>query len=162
MSKKKVTEQVKDLLMDFLKENNYELFDVEYVKEGNSWILRILIDKLKKSDQDEEEYIGTEDCEKVSSFISEELDKIDILEKQYFLEVSSPGLDRPLRNEDDYIKYKGRIIEISLYKPLDGQKMYMGELVSLENENIIIIDEKKNKIEIPISKAAIVRLAVIF
>jgi ribosome maturation factor RimP len=161
MSKKKVTEQVKELIQDFLNDNNYELFDLQYVKEGNSWVVRIIIDKSEQSEETES-FISTDDCEKVSRFVSEELDKIETLDKQYLLEVSSPGLDRPLRSEADYIKYKGKIIEISLYKPIDGQKIIIGELESLENEVITVLDEKKNKIEVPIAKAAIVRLAVIF
>lgn len=161
MSKKKVSEQVKELIQDFLNDNNFELFDLQYVKEGNSWVVRIIIDKSEQS-EDTESFISTDDCEKVSRFASEELDKIETLDKQYLLEVSSPGLDRPLRFEADYIKYRGKMIEISLYKPIDGQKIIIGELESLENEVITVLDEKKNKIEVPIAKAAIVRLAVIF
>lgn len=161
MSKIKVTEQVKELIEDFLGENNFELFDIQYVKEGTSWVLRIIIDKADQSEETES-YISTDDCEMVSRFASEEVDKLETLDKQYLLEVSSPGLDRPLRFELDYIKYKGKMIEISLYKPINGQKLIIGELESLENEVIIILDEKKNKIEVPIAKAAIVRLAVIF
>jgi ribosome maturation factor RimP len=161
MSKKKITEQVKELIEDFLIENNFELFDIQYVKEGSSWVLRIIIDKATQSEEIES-YISTDDCEVVSRFASEQLDKLDTLDKQYLLEVSSPGLDRPLRYEADYIKYKGKMIEISLYKPIDGQKTIIGELELLENEVIILLDEKKNKIEVPIAKTAIVRLAVIF
>jgi ribosome maturation factor RimP len=161
MSKKKVTDQVKELIQNFLNENNFELFDIQYVKEGNSWVVRIIIDKSEQSEESEA-FISTDDCEKVSRFASEELDKIETLDKQYLLEVSSPGLDRPLRFEADYVKYKGKMIEISLYKPIDGQKIIIGELESLENEVITVLDEKKNKIEVPIAKAAIVRLAVIF
>lgn len=161
MSKKKVSEQVKELIQDFLNDNNFELFDLQYVKEGNSWVVRIIIDKSDQA-EDTESFISTDDCEKVSRFASEELDKIETLDKQYLLEVSSPGLDRPLRFEADYIKYRGKMIEISLYKPIDGQKIIIGELESLENEVITVLDEKKNKIEVPIAKAAIVRLAVIF
>ena len=111
MSKKKVTEQVKELIESFINENNLELFDIQYVKEGSSWVLRIIIDKANQSEEIES-YISTDDCEMVSRFASEELDKLDTLGKQYLLEVTSPGLDRPLRNEADYIKYKGKIMVV--------------------------------------------------
>ena len=161
MSKIKITDRVKDLLSDFLKENDFELFDLEYIKEGSNFVLRIYIDKINPGDE-ENSFISTDDCQLVSNFISEKLDNLDFLDKQYYLEVSSPGLDRPLRSEGDYEKYKGRQIEISLYKPLNGQKLISGELVSLKDEIITVLDEKKKTIEIPITQAAIVRLAVIF
>lgn len=155
MAKLKITDIVERELSVFLPENGYELFMSEYVKEGKDWFLRIYVDKTEGS-------ISIEDCEKVSGYISKRLDELDPIEKNYFLEVSSPGLDRPLIKESDYTKYKGKIIDITLYKALDGFKQYSGILNGLENDEIIISDEDGNEMRIPKEMASKVKLAVIF
>ncbi|MDO4482375.1 MAG: ribosome maturation factor RimP, partial [Bacillota bacterium] len=105
MAKLKITDIVERELADFLPENGYELFMSEYVKEGKDWYLRIYVDKPGGS-------ISIEDCEKISGFIGKRLDELDPIEKNYFLEVSSPGLDRPLIKDSDYVKYKGEIMNM--------------------------------------------------
>lgn len=155
MSKKKVTELVSEMLEPFLKENGYELFNIEYIKEGKDWFLRIYIDN-------EQERIGIDDCEKVSRYISAKLDEADPIDKNYYLEVSSPGIDRPLIKDSDYEKYKGKEIDIMLYQAVNGQKLLTGTLQGLENNMISIKDNKGKIIEIPKEKASKVKLAVIF
>lgn len=154
LSKKRVVDIVKDLLNPYLEENGYELFDIEYQKEGKDWFLRVYIDK--------EEGISIDDCEKVTRFLSPKLDEADPINKNYFLEVSSPGIDRPLIQDSDYEKYKGEIIDIFLYKTIDSKKVISGELVGLEGDQIIIKDETKNEIKVPKTFASKVKLAVIF
>lgn len=156
MSKSKVVDVVKGILTDFLETNGYSLFNLEYQKEGKDWTLRVYIDK-------DEESISIEDCEKVSIFLSEKLDKMDIIDKKYMLEVSSPGIDRPLLKDSDYEKYKGRIVDVFLYKSLNGEKKITGELGGLEDDNVVIKSEKSDE-ELRISKELIskVKLAVIF
>jgi len=155
VGKMKITDIVERELAEFLPENGMELFMTEYVKEGKDWYLRIYIDK-------EDGSVSIEDCEKVSGFIGKRLDELDPIEKNYFLEVSSPGLDRPLIKDSDYVKYKGKIIDITLYKALDGFKQYSGILQGLDGDDILIKDEQENEMRIPRELASKVRLAVIF
>ena len=178
MSKKKITEIIEEITADFLKENGLELYNSEFVKEGKDWFLRVYIDKLqdnKANDLSEEaqgnadgniepkeEYVSTDDCELVSRFLSAELDRLDPIEQNYYLEVSSPGMDRVLFREKDYKRFAGHIVDISLYKAVDGKKSYQGVLVGIADDKIIIKDEKDNEIEFPCEQVAKTRLAVIF
>lgn len=107
-------------------------------------------------------YVSTDDCEKVSRFLSAELDRLDPIEQNYYLEVSSPGMDRALLKDKDFARFAGEIVDVSLYKALDGQKAYQGRLVGIENENIIITDENEKRIEFPREQVAKTKLAVIF
>ena len=117
MAKKRIIEITEELLAGFLAENGYELYNCEFVKEGRDWFLRVYIDLASG-----EGYVGTEDCEKVSRFLSEQLDKSDPIEQNYYLEVSSPGMDRPLLKPEHYERYLGEEIEVKLYKGKDGTK----------------------------------------
>lgn len=132
---------------------NYELVDVEFVKEGANWYLRIYIDKPGG--------IGIDDCQAVSEKISDILDKEDPIEQSYYLEVSSPGLERPLKTERDFIKYKGELVELKVFQPIDGKKVFEGELVGLI-DNKIVINQDGNTIEFEKNKVAIVKRAVKF
>ena len=162
MAKKKITEIVEEITADFLAENGLELYNSEFVKEGKDWFLRVYIDRQETEDK-EEVYVSTDDCEKVSRFLSEELDRLDPIEQNYYLEVSSPGLDRELIKEKDFIRFCGRLVDISLYKAIDGKKTYQGILKGLTEDNsIVITDEKEEEIEFPREQVAKARLAVIF
>ena len=154
MARMKITDLVERELEAFLPENGYELFLTEYVKEGKDWFLRIYIDK--------EGGVSIEDCEKVSGYISKRMDELDPIEKNYFLEVSSPGLDRPLIRDTDYEKYRGKIIDITLYKAIEGSKQYSGILQGLEEGEIVIADEVGAEMRIPKDMTSKVKLAVIF
>ena len=166
MAKKKITEIVEEITADFLSENGLELYNSEFVKEGKDWFLRVYIDKLPKEGADgnvEEEYVSTDDCESVSRFLSAELDRLDPIEQNYYLEVSSPGLDRALLKEKDFIRFCGHMVDISLYKAVNGKKAYQGTLKGLTDDNkIVITDEKGEEIEFPREQVAKTRLAVIF
>ena len=101
MAKKKITEIVEEITAEFLAENGLELYNSEFVKEGKDWFLRLYIDRLTGEDtaeaeEENEQYVSTDDCEKVSRYLSDELDRLDPIEQNYYLEVSSPGLDREL------------------------------------------------------------------
>lgn len=159
MAKVKIKDLVEEILNPFLNENSLELYNVEFVKEAKEWFLRVYIDKVEGS---EEEYISTDDCELVSRFLSEKLDESDPIEQNYYLEISSPGMDRVLLKEKDFIRYAGKQVEVNLYQAIDGRKMLTGELVGIIDENLVIIDEKINRKEIPMSKVAKTKLAVIF
>ena len=166
MAKKKITEIVEEITADFLGQNGLELYNSEFVKEGKDWFLRVYIDKLPKEGADgkvEEEYVSTDDCESVSRFLSAELDRLDPIEQNYYLEVSSPGLDRVLLKEKDFIRFCGHMVDISLYKAMDGKKAYQGTLKGLTDDNkIVITDENDETMEFPREQVAKTGLAVIF
>lgn len=158
MAKKKITDVVAELSGDFLAENGYELYNTEFVKEGRDWFLRVYIDKLEAGT-----YISTEDCEKVSRFLSEKLDEADPIEQNYYLEVSSPGMDRPLIKPEHYERYVGEEVEIRLYKAIDGVKNLQGVLERFDKENgevAVTMDGKTY--ELTLADIAKAKLAVVF
>ena len=160
MAKKRIKDIIEDMVRDFLAENQLELYNVEFLKEGKDWFLRVYIDKVQTGET--EEYVCTDDCEKVSRFLSAELDRLDPIEQNYYLEVSSPGMDRVLIADKHFERFAGHIVDINLYKAVDGRKAYQGELVGLIDGKIIIKDEKDNQIEFPKEQVSKTRLAVIF
>ena len=140
MAKKKITEIAAEMMADFLAVEGYELYNIEFVKEGKDWFLRVYVDMASG-----EGYIGTEDCEKVSRFLSEKLDEEDPIEQNYYLEVSSPGMDRPLLTKAHYERYVGSEVEIRLYKGKDGTKNIQGVLDSIEGETVTVTDHDSEK-----------------
>ena len=157
MAKKKITEIVEEMLEDFLRQEGYELYNDEFVKEGRDWFLRVYIDKTVT-----DEYVGTEDCEKVSRFLSEKLDEEDPIEQNYYLEVSSPGMDRPLLKRSHYERYIGREVEIRLYKGKDGTKNIQGVLKDITGDDITVEDHDGREWKLQLSEIAKAKLAVIF
>jgi ribosome maturation factor RimP len=149
----KVESTISEIVTPIAEKHGYELVDVEYKKEGSNWYLRIFIDK--------EGGITIEDCENVSRELDETLDE-KLIPEAYILEVSSPGLDRPLKKDADFEKYKGKIVDIKLYKSIDKQKEFQGELLGLENNIIKIMSETGNVLEFERENVAMVRLTVIF
>lgn len=105
-------------LLPLMEEYRFELVDVEYVKEAGNWYLRAYIDK--------EGGFTVDDCETVSRRLSDWLDKEDFIEDSYILEVSSPGLGRPLKKEKDFVRNKGKEVDIKLYRAIDRQKDFTG------------------------------------
>lgn len=152
--KKSIETTIEELVMPIIDTNGFELVDVEYVKEAGEYYLRIYIDK--------EGGISLNECEVVSRALSEILDVKDPIKDNYFLEVSSPGLDRPLKKDKDFVKYQGRDVEIKLYKPINGTKQLEAELVGLtEDKNIkVIIDNEE--VEFNKKDVALIRLAIKF
>lgn len=131
----KIEERVEELLKSKIENIGYSLYDVEYAKEGQNYYLRIFIDSPKG--------IDLNDCEKVSNEINELLDQADYIKGQYFLEVSSPGIERVLRKDSHLAQNIGRKVEAKLYKKDEnGNKSYIGELNAFDNETITI-DEFK-------------------
>ena len=96
MAKKKIKEIIEEIAAGFMEESELELYNVEFAKEGRDWFLRVYIDKISA---EEEEYVSTDDCEKVSRFLSDELDRLDRIEQYFYLEVYSPGMVRELIRE---------------------------------------------------------------
>lgn len=158
-AKVKVTDLVEEIAAPFLEENGLELYHIEFLKEGRDWFLRVYIDKKEGQ---EEEYVSTDDCEKVSRFLGEELDRIDPIEQNYYLEVSSPGLDRELLRDRDFVRFAGRLVGLSLYRAVNGQKAYQGILVGLMDDQIVIKDETDAELRFDRAQVARTRLAVVF
>lgn len=154
MKKREIEDLTKDITLPIVEDYGFELVDVEYVKEGPNLYLRVYIDKPGG--------ITIDDCQKVSERISDKLDEIDPIEENYFLEVSSPGLDRPLKNDKDLEKNLHNEVEVSLYKPLNGKKKYTGKLLSFDNEKIEIDSEEMGVIPIERSIISKINLAVKF
>lgn len=144
------TEQLVQPIVD---ENHFELVDVEYVKEGANWYLRVYADK--------EGGINIDDCVLLSRALEAKLDEEDFIEDAYILEVSSPGLGRPLKKDKDFERSLGRDIEIKLYRPIEKQKEWEGTLVSYDTETITVRLEEK-EMTIARNDIALVRLALDF
>ncbi len=132
MANNRVEQVVEELARPILEELKYELVDVEYKKEGGSWFLRFYLDKPGG--------ITLDDCQIFSERISDLLDQVDPIPHRYYLEVSSPGLDRPLKKDEDFKRYKGCRVHVKLFKSVNGKKNYYGELVGLEDGNVVIQD----------------------
>ena len=143
-----VSNRIEEDFRPVIEELGYELVYVEYVKEGQDWFLRFFIDRP--------EGIFIEDCEKVSRHVEVLLDEKEYVKAQYILEVSSLGLERPLRNEQDFLNNIGEIIEVSLFKPLDKKKKYRGVLSSYGEQLVLLADGREVTIDLEnISKANI-------
>lgn len=153
MNKKQLIETVEGYLQPILAEHNYEFVDVEYVKEGSDYYLRIYIDK--------EGGINIEDCRLTSRAIEEVLDEKDVIKDAYILEVSSPGLDRILKREHEYVKYKGRMVDVKLYEAINKQKHLTAELVE-KTVDELTLDDEGTRLAINLKNVAQVRLAIMF
>lgn len=146
----KVEDIISEMADPLIEEIGLELVDVQFVKEGSEWYLRIFIDK--------EDGINLDDCVDVSNLISEKLDENDPITQAYHLEVSSPGVERPLKKTKDFIRFKGSLVEIKIYSALNGKKNFVGTLDEVNEEEISII-ENEEKIVIPREKIAKANLA---
>ena len=143
-----IEEKVEALLLDTITNLGYELYDVEYAKEGKDYFLRIFIDSEKG--------IDLNDCEKVNDAISDLLDKADYIKEQYFLEVSSSGVERTLRKDKHLNKYLNEEIQINLFKSIEKNKQLQGILKEFNEEQIILqIDEKE--IQIPRKNISLIK-----
>ncbi len=129
-----------------IEEEGFELEYVEFVKEGDNNILRVVIDKLNEN-------ISVDDCEKISRKIEDDIDKN--IDKEYVLEVSSAGLERQLKNKKLYKKYIGNEVYVKLYKKLDGKKEITGILKSIDDENNIVIESLEKEYTFNIKDIAI-------
>ena len=155
MSKKEVYEQKAEaLLLPIIEANNFELVDVEYVKEGSNWYLRAYIDK--------EGGISVDDCEVVSRAFSDKLDEEDFIDDAYIMEVSSPGLGRPLKKEKDYIRSMGKEVEIRTYRAINREKEFYGILSAYDENTVTIKTEDGTEMTFEKSDIALIRLAFDF
>lgn len=152
----KITERVEEIVTPIVESLGFELVDVEYVKEGPDYYLRIAIDKPGG--------IDIVDCALASEHISEVMDKEDPITEAYFMDVSSPGAERPLKKEKDYENAVGNNIYVKLYEPIAGDKEWIGILEQYNEEFITInakIKTRTKTIEIDRKKIAKIRRAVV-
>jgi len=134
-------ETVTELVTPILEKQNFELVEVEFVKEGRDWFLRVFIDK--------EGGIDILDCALVSEQLDEKLDAMDPdpIPQAYFLEVSSPGAERPLKKESDYEQAVGEYIHVSLYQTIDGEKQFEGVLKSVDKDQLTLTVKIKTRVK---------------
>ena len=131
MSKAQIYEaKTEELILPILEKMNFELVDVEYVKEGSIWYLRAYIDK--------EGGITINDCETVARQMNELLDAEDFIPDSYTFEVSSPGLGRPLKKEKDFVRNMGKEVEIRTYRAIERCKEFRGTLTAFDKESVTI------------------------
>lgn len=155
MSKRETYEtRTEELITPILDRMNFELVDVEYVKEGGTWYLRAYIDK--------EGGITVNDCEAVAREMNEILDREDFVEDSYVFEVSSPGLGRPLKKEKDYIRSMGKEVEIRTYRAINREKEFYGILSAYDENTVTIKTEDGTKMTFEKSDIALIRLAFDF
>ena len=131
-----IEERVESLVEKKINDLGYELYDVEYAKEGKEYFLRIFIDKP--------EGIDLNDCEKVNDGINDLLDQADYIKEQYFLEVSSPGIERTLRKDKHLEENIDSLVEVKLFKPIEKQKVIQGILKEFNKDTLIIETQDKN------------------
>ena len=141
-------------LLPLMEEYRFELVDVEYVKEAGNWYLRAYIDT--------EGGFTVDDCETVSRRLSDWLDKEDFIEDSYILEVSSPGLGRPLKKEKDFVRNKGKEVDIKLYKAIDRQKDFTGILTDFDKDTVTITMGDGETVVFDKADIALIRLSFDF
>lgn len=148
-----VKKQVEALALPVLEELGLELIEVQYRREQSGWVLRLIIDK--------QEGVSLDDCTTVSREISQLLDIEDFIDQAYNLEVSSPGLDRPLKSMADFQRFTGRKAKIKTIAPIDGEHVFIGKILQATGETIILA-AKSRELEIPFAQVAKARLEVEF
>ncbi|MDD4601868.1 Ribosome maturation factor RimP [bioreactor metagenome] len=152
MSKEKIENLVEQLVLDIIHGSDLEVVDVEFIKERD-WYLRVYLDK--------DGGVELDDCQTVSEKLEKKLDEIDPIKESYYLEVSSPGLDRALRKERDFVRHIGDKVEISTFVPINGQKSLIGILRGLHNGDIEL-DVDGAIMKVSRDKASQIRLHIDF
>ena len=158
MAREDIPAKVTSLLKEFTEGRELEIYNVIYKKEGPGWVLRVFLDKPMDA---ENEYVSIEECEEVTRYLSDKLDDLDFIDRSYNLEVSSPGLDRELIRESDFVRFAGREVEVKTYQQIEGSKNFEGTLVA-KQDDIVIIDVGGKRLEIPADKISKINLAIVF
>ncbi len=151
MGKGSVAESIEELAIPILNEQRLELVDVEYKKEGKNWFLRIFIDK--------EGGVTVDDCSSVSRQIADLIEVEEIVPSAYTLEVSSPGLDRPLKKEKDFLRFKGKRAQVTTFTPIDHQKNLKGTIQDFQ-KGVLFLKLNDRVVEIPMNQIAKARLEI--
>lgn len=153
MGKDSIIQSVTELIEPVVRDENLELVDVEYKKEGKNWYLRIYIDK--------DGGVSVEDCQKVSRQIEDMIQIDEIIHSAYILEVSSPGLDRPLKKEKDLLRSIGKKVSVTTYSPIDKQRNFVGIIKDFSNQTLSL-DVNGKSVAIPFEIIANTKLVIEF
>ncbi|MCM8761580.1 MAG: ribosome maturation factor RimP [Candidatus Omnitrophica bacterium] len=148
-----IVEKVKELVSGYLSANEIELVDITYRREQPGMVLRLLVDTSSG--------IKLSECESLNNYLSELLDREDIIQEHYVLEVSSPGLDRPIKTDRDFERSIGKMLELTTYEAIDGRKTHEGLLIGM-NRDEIVIEFGGISTLIPRAKIAMARLKIEF
>lgn len=159
-------ERIRSLAEPVARTYGLEIFDVQLRRESIGLVLRVTLDRPPAAPGAEPlpdaEWVSVEDCQRVSRDLSAVLDVEDLFDRAYTLEVSSPGLDRPLRGPGDYVRFTGRLAKIVTKEPVDGQKHFLGRLLGLDGEHVVIEGTKDRQVRIAMAIIAKARLEVEF
>jgi ribosome maturation factor RimP len=153
MMKRRIEDVVQELALPIVEKLDFEFVDVEFIKEGANWYLRVYIDKPGG--------ILIDDCKAVSKQLSDQLDVADPIKQSYIFEVSSPGLERPLKKESDFVRFKGEEVEVKLFQAVDGKKVYEGELLGMF-DNLVGICHNGTEFKFDRENIAVVRRVIKF
>ena len=153
MKSEKLLQEVREVVEPILQSQGYELVDLEYQRESRGWVLRIYLDR--------EGGITLDDCTGVSHEVGAVLEVKDVIPNAYVLEVSSPGLTRPLKKPEDYNRFRNQLVKIKLFQPLDGRRNFKGTLLGLEVETVRV-EADGQVFEIPLQSIAKANLEIDF
>ena len=153
MGKTSVYQSIADLIEPTLRESNIELVDVEYKKTGKIWVLRVFIDKSQG--------VTVHDCQELSREIEDLIEIHELIDDHYVLEVSSPGLDRPLKKDTDFLRNKGKRIQIKTYSPINNKKENVGTVIDFVN-GTLLLEDRKDILKISLTEIAQAKLIIKF
>ena len=146
-------DRVKEIAKDYIAQHDIEVVDITFRRESQGLVLRILADKPQG--------IRVSECEEFNKFLSEALDKEDVIQDRYILEISSPGLDKPIKTDRDFERAMGKGLEITTYEMIDGRKTHEGFFLGMDKDNIIIESDGVSTV-IPKERIALARLKIEF
>jgi ribosome maturation factor RimP len=151
MTEREIVERVRAMIHPIVLNEGMEVVDIEYRRESGGWILRLILDK--------EGGVTLDDCTRVSQEVGRSLDVEDILQTSYTLEVSSPGLTRPLKSEKDFMKYLHRLVKVKTVDPIQNRRQFKGKLLGV-SENEVEIEVEREIFQIPLSNVAKANLEI--
>jgi ribosome maturation factor RimP len=153
MAKASISESIIEIIEPVIQDESLELVDVEYKKLGKTWTLRVYIDKAQG--------ITVDDCQKISRQIEDTIEVDELITNPFVLEVSSPGLDRPLKKEKDFLRYRNKPVEVKTYSPIENRKNFQGTIQDCK-EKILYLNEEGASIKIPLDTIAKAKLIIEF
>ena len=153
MAKASITESIIEIIEPVIREESLELVDVEYKKSGKTWTLRVFIDK--------DQGITVDDCTKISRQIEDTIEVDELITNPFVLEVSSPGLDRPLKKEKDFLRYRNKPVEVKTYSLIENRKKFQG-IIQDCREKVLYLHEEGASIKIPLDAIAKAKLIIEF
>ncbi|HUU51161.1 MAG TPA: ribosome maturation factor RimP [Nitrospinota bacterium] len=155
MNKDNLIFRIRKIIAPIIHEEGFELVDLQFSKGGKNFFLRIFIDKKDGG-------VTLDDCQNISTQVGAILDVEDLIDRRYILEVSSPGLDRPLKKNEDYIRYKGRIVKLNTINSYNNKKNFIGKIIDFKNDILTLKIKNDGIINIPYNQISNARLEIEF